>query len=193
MRTWFTAAVLTLAAAMAAAPSASADRGDRRGPRVADRDGARDKARQKIKALRAMILVQELGLDEATAGRLAPVLDRHDEELGRLIAERRALRKQLRAAREGGQDAKLDGLIDQLIANQRARWAREEARFAEVRKLLTPRQAARLVEVLPQIDRRILQGLRRAVAADGLDDEDGGDDAADDAPPPPRRGKMRRR
>ena len=189
MRTWFTALALTLAAAVSTVATVSTVSADPRGPRVADRDAAREQARQKIKALRAMILVQELGLDEATAGKLAPILDRHDAELARLTGERRALRKALRAAREGGQDAKLDGLIDQLIANQRARWDREQARFAEVRRMLTPRQAARLLEVLPQIDRRILQGLRRAVAGDALDEDDG---ELDDPPPPPPRKRHRR-
>jgi Skp family chaperone for outer membrane proteins len=159
-------------------------------PQVADRGQAREAARQKIRALRAAILVEELQLDEATAGKLAPILARHDDELARLQAERRALRKAMRDAQRGTDDRKLDALIDQLAANQRARWDREEARFAEVRRLLTPRQAARLLDVLPQIDRRILQGLRRAVtapdgAADTLDDDG-------DAPPRPRPRRLRR-
>lgn len=184
MRTWFTAVAFALAASMASIPAAAADPG----PRVGDRDAAREQARQKIRALRAMILVQELGLDEATAGKLGPVLARHDDELARLQAERRGLRKAMRDALAGNDDRKLEGLVDALVANQRARWDREQARFAEVRKLLSPRQAARLLDVLPQIDRRILQGLRRAVTADDQLD----DDADDDAPPPPPR-RLRRR
>ena len=138
----------------------------------------------------ALPLVQELGLDDdATAARLGPILARHDDELARLQAERQALRRTLRDARAAGQDAKLDALIDQTIANARARWDREQARFAEVRRLLTPRQAARLIEILPQVDRRILQGLRRAVTAgDAADGADGDDGTLDDAPRPrPRR------
>ena len=201
MRSWITAAALALATSLAFLPAATADArpaptADARPwaggapPRVADRAPARERARQKIRALRAMILVQELGLDEATAAKLGPILARHDDELARLQAERQALRRTLRDARAAGQDAKLDALIDQTIANARARWDREQARFAEVRRLLTPRQAARLLEVLPQVDRRILQGLRRAVATDDADalDGDDGDGELDDAPRPrPRR------
>jgi hypothetical protein len=183
----FGAFTLAIATTLATAAPAGAQP---RGPQVADRDAARQQAQQKIRALRAMILVQELGLDEATAGKLGPVLARHDEELARLGGERRALRKALRAALAANDDGKLDGLIDKLAANQRARWDREQARFTEVRRLLTPRQAARMLEVLPQIDRRILQGLRRAVGDDAtFDDTD--DDAAPRPPPRrrPRRGR----
>lgn len=191
MRTWIGAAAIALAATFVVAsgldpgiPTASAQP---QGPAA----GARERARQKIRALRAMILVQELGLDEATVARLGPVLAKHDDELARLGAERGDLRKALRAALDAGDDRKLDGIVDKLVANQRARWDAEQARFTEVRRLLTPRQAARMVEVLPQIDRRILQGLRRAVRdAAALDD---GDDAGDDvAPPPPPRRRLRR-
>ena len=86
-------------------------------------------------------------------------------------------------------DQKLDRLIDQLVANQRARWDRELTRVAELRKLLAPRQAARLLDILPKIDRRILQGLRRAVAGPGADDGEE-DDGPDVAPPRvPRRAR----
>lgn len=183
MRSWFTAAALALGLSITIVPAAADP-----GPRVADRDAARDAARQKIRALRAAILVEELKLDEATAGKLGPILARHDDELARLQTERRGLRKALHDALAASDDRKLDGLIDALAANQRARWDREQARFVEVRKLLTPRQAAHLIDVLPQIDRRILQGLRRAVAADddGASDDDGGD------APRPRIRRLRR-
>lgn len=180
MRTWIVTAALAAATALAAPPVHAQP-----GPRVGDRDDARERARQKIRALRAMILVQELGLDEATVARLGPVMARHDDELERLAVEHRTLRKALRAALAGNDDKKLDPLVDQLVANQHARWEREQARFAELRKLLTARQAARLVEVLPQVDRRILQGLRKAVGDDEALDDDG--------PPPPRPGRLRRR
>ena len=181
MRIIVTAAV-ALAALLATPAGAAADRD---GPRVADRQQARERARQKIRAVRLTVLSRELGLDEATAQRLAPVLARHDDELERLGVERRTLRRQLRQAAAGADDRVLDGLVDRLVANQRARWDREQARFAEVRRVLTPRQAARLLEVLPQIDRRILQGVRRAVGdRDSLDDGDGA--------PRPRRGRRAR-
>ena len=73
------------------------------------------------------------------------------------------------------------------MANQRARWDRELTRVAELRKLLTPSQAARLIDLLPRIDRRILQGLRRAVAGGAIDGDDD-----EGASPAPQRPRMRR-
>ena len=175
MRTWITRAATALTASLvlttlAASAGPRAAQAQPAATRIGDRDAARDQAKQKIRALRAAILVEELGLDEATATRLGPILARHDDELERLQAERRALRKAVHDALAANDDQKLDRLIDQLVANQRARWDRELTRVAELRKLLAPRQAARLLDILPKIDRRILQGLRRAVAGPGADD-----------------------
>lgn len=136
----------------------------RRGDLTAQRPGVaaerREKARQRVKAMRAMILADELELDEAASARLAPVLNRFDDELGKLLAERVKLRGDLRAAHDAGDDRRIGELIDKLVANQDARWDTERRRFAEVRRLITPRQAARLLDVLPEIDRRIMKTLR---------------------------------
>ncbi len=190
MRTWFTRAALALTVStIITTLGGGAVRVAEARPdptRVADRDAARELAKQKIRALRAAILVEELGLDEATAARLGPILARHDDDLERLQAERRTLRKAVHDALAAKDDRKLDGLIDALVANQRARWDRELTRVAELRKLLSPSQAARLIDLLPRIDRRILQGLRRAVAGGAIDDDDEGDR------PAPQRPRMRR-
>jgi hypothetical protein len=169
-------AVATLA--IAAAPS----------PAHAKRPGAakREKVKQQVRAMRAWILTEELGLDDTTAGKLVPVLARFDDEMARLLDERAQLRRDLAAA-EGGDPRVLDGLIDRLVANQRARWALEEQRFADLRRLLTPTQTARLVDILPDLDRRILRGMRRAGRGDaGLDDD------GPPVRPRPRRGRAHR-
>lgn len=135
-----------------------------RGDVTAQRPGVpgerREKARQRVKAMRAMILADELALDEATSARLAPVLGRFDDELAKLLAERVKLRGELRVAHDAGDDRRIGELIDKLVANQDARWDTERRRFAEVRRLISPRQAARLLDVLPEIDRRIMKALR---------------------------------
>src|SRR5205823_4086188 len=116
----------------------------------------RERIKQKVRAMRAWVLTEELELDEATASKLVPVLTRFDDEAMRLVQERNQLRRQLADAREVGADAQLDPLIDKLVANQQARWAAEQRRFAELRRLLTVRQTSRLIELLPDLDRRIL-------------------------------------
>ncbi len=163
------ALVVALAAGGAAAAAADprARVGDRPGGDKADRPDKPDKrerARQRIRAMRALILAEELQLDEATAARLAPILTRYDDELARLLAERAALRDELRAAAAARDARRIDRTVDRLVTNQDARWAAERRRFAELRRLLSPAQTARLLDVLPEIDRRILRGLRRDAA-----------------------------
>lgn len=161
------APTFVLAAVLAAAfasPDPAEARPRRRGDQIAQKPGMgkdrREKLKSRIRAMRAMILADELDLDEATATRLAPVLNRFDDELAKLLADRVRLRGELRSAESAGNDEQMNKLLDALVGNQDARWELERRRFAEVRKVLTPRQSARLVDVLPDLDRRILKGLR---------------------------------
>jgi len=155
--------LLALAVAGTSIPPAEAGLGDP--PRVAqaDRQAERKKAKLKkrLRAMRAVILIDELELDEDTAARLLPILGRYDDELARLAREAIDLRARI----DGAADDELDDLVDDLVANQRSRWDLDEKRFAEVRKVLTRRQAARILVVLPEIDRKILEGARKALRA----------------------------
>jgi Spy/CpxP family protein refolding chaperone len=123
----------------------------------------REKIKQRILSMRAWQLTQELALDEPTAARLFPVIAKYDDAFARLLRESIDLRKAGLDAAARGDDRALNDVIDKVVANQRARWDAEEARFKEVRKVLTPAQAARILVVLPQIDRRIQNQLRRAL------------------------------
>lgn len=166
MRTVFVFLLGLAVASASAAPADARPRGRGRDLVAQPQAGAprarREKARQRIRAMRALILAEELELDEATAGKLAPVLNRFDDEMAKLLADRLRLRDELRAAHDAGDDKRLDTIIEQLVANQDARWDTERKRFADLRRLLSPRQAARLLDVLPEIDRRIMKGLREA-------------------------------
>ena len=71
-------------------------------PRPGAPKDKREKAKQRIRIMRALILSEELQLDEATAGKLAPVLNRFDDEIGKLLLERQALRAELREASDAG-------------------------------------------------------------------------------------------
>lgn len=168
---WLTMGLILAFAAVTVAPAEARPRGRER-PAHADRTaqrgpgagpGAKDKrerVKQRIRAMRALILSEELELDEATAGKLAPILNRFDDEMTRLLTERAQLRAELRTALDAGDDKRLGQTTDRLVANQDARWDTERKRFADLRRLLSPRQAARLLDVLPEIDRRIMKGLR---------------------------------
>ncbi|MCE9573851.1 MAG: hypothetical protein K8W52_11945 [Deltaproteobacteria bacterium] len=125
--------------------------------------GKREKIKQQILALRAWMITRELSLDEATAGKVFPVLAKYDDQFAKILRENLDLRREAEAAAARNDDKALDGVVDKFLANQRARWAIEEARFKDVRRLLTPAQAARLVVMLPKVDRRLQLELRKAL------------------------------
>jgi len=133
-------------------------------PAAADR---KDKLKKRIRTMRAIVLVQELDLDEATAGKLMPILNKYDDDFAKLATENQQLRKQVDDLGPTAGDKAIEAVIDKMVANRRARWDLEEKRFAEVRKVLSARQAARILVVLPQIDRKILEGARRASRGGG--------------------------
>lgn len=122
----------------------------------------REKVKQKIRALRAYTLTETLSLDEKTAGKLFPVLAKWDDVTDKLIVQRIDVQRRLEAT--DGMDGKaVDKLIDDAMANQRALLELEEKRLAELRKILTPAQTAKLIVVLPRFERRIRNQLARAI------------------------------
>lgn len=142
-----------LVALSGVAPRALAQKADQKNQK-------KEKVKKKLRAYRAMVLVDELDLDENTATKLMPILDKYDDEFVKIAKKNLELRGKLDAATD---DKDLDTVIDDLVANQRARWDLDEARFKEVRKVLTAKQSARILVILPEIDRKILQGAKKAV------------------------------
>jgi Spy/CpxP family protein refolding chaperone len=149
---------------------------------------------KKILQMREGEIKNELNLDGKTAKKLFAILDQYDDQFAKLLAEFRALRIAAQAAANAGDDNKLNDLIDKMVQNQRDRWDTLEARFKDVRKVLTAQQAARLLIVLPQIDQKIRNQIRRALnhpnggrrrpgAQPPDDDDDDGSDTGDDDVP----------
>jgi len=131
------------------------------------RETKRERVKKRIRALRAYTLTEELGLNEADAGKLFPVLAKYDDDFDRLLAERQQLQQQLDSAGDLKDKKAIDKVIDQSVANQRAVWETEDKRIAEIRKILTPAQVARMLIVLPALERRIQNQLRNAVKNGG--------------------------
>jgi hypothetical protein len=161
------------------------------------RETKRDRVKKRIRALRAYTLTEELGLDETDAGKLFPVLAKFDDDFDRLLTERQQLQKQLDGASNLKDKKAIDKLIDQALANQRATWDVEDKRITEIRKILTPAQVARMLIVLPALERRIQNQLRNAVGKmknggakrPPMDDDDDVDDDVEpnEKPHPPKR------
>lgn len=151
--------VAGLAMSSVAVSSNAFAQGRGRGDAPVDR---REKVKQKIRALRAYTLTESLSLDEKTAAKLFPVLAKWDDVTDKLMVQRIDVQRQLEAS--DGKDGKtIDKLIDDAMANQRALVDLEEKRLAELRKILTPGQTAKLLVVLPQFERRIRNQLARAI------------------------------
>jgi hypothetical protein len=157
----------------------------------------REQIKKKIRALRAYTLTEELALDEQTAARLFPVLARYDDETDRLLERRVELQRRLRRADALRDPRAIERLIDEAVANQRGFWDLEDRRLAELRKILTPVQTAKLLVALPALERRIQNQLRKAIsrrpgAVPGAEADDADDDLQPDDVPPRRPPRFRR-
>jgi hypothetical protein len=201
---------LGLALGLGLGPPAIAEAQPRRaGAAQAGTAERREQIKKKIRAVRAYTLTEELTLDEATASRLFPLLARYDDETDKLLEKRVELQRRLRRADAMRDPRAIDRLIDEALANQRAFWDLEDRRIVELRKVLSPAQAAKLLVVLPALERRIENQLRRAITqgrpgtagssgsaagASGPSGAAGVDDDAqpDEFPVPPRRVRPRR-
>jgi Spy/CpxP family protein refolding chaperone len=149
----------------APAPAAAADK---RSP-----DQLRKEVVERMRALRAWRIVEELKLDETTSAKLFPVLAKYDEQELAFAAERRQIAEEIRGllAAPKPDDAKLTAAINRMIANRAKRQASRDERIRDVRKVLTPVQQAKLVLLLPRIERDFARYIRDI--ADGNRPDDG--------------------
>ncbi len=134
------------------APPAPADHAadDHRTP-----DQLRQEVLERMRALRAFRIVDALKLDEATSGRLFPILARYDEREVQIASERHQIMRELRADAEAAHpdDGRLNGDLARLMAIRTKQRALEDERIRDVRKVLTPVQQAKLVLLLPRLER----------------------------------------
>jgi hypothetical protein len=152
----------------------------------------RERIKKRIQALRAYMLLDQLGVDEQLSGKVLGVFTKYDEEFEKLLAARADLNRRINALTPKDAKPAVDKLIDDTLANQHAFRDVEGRRLDELRKLLTPQQTARLLVVLPALERRIQNQLRRAIKGPGGKakagrPDFGDDDSDDDLPDPPPR------
>lgn len=201
--TWTWTALATLALSLGALgaplaeakPRAPAHRSTAQSDQAQPRSPARrEKLKRHVRTLRAYALTDQLSLDESTGNRLWPVLARWDDEIDRLVQERRELVRQLDAASTNRDVRAVERLLDAVAANHRAFGHAEDQRIIELRKILPPVQVARLLVAVQKFERKLQRKLQRAFVRGRSDTDaadaaapDGDDDATADAPPAPRR------
>lgn len=118
-------------------------------------DQLRQEVLERMRALRAFRIVDALKLDEATSGRLFPILARYDDREVAIATERHQIFHDLRVDAEAAHpdDARLNADLNRLVAVRTKQRALEDDRIRDVRKVLTPAQQAKLVLLLPRLER----------------------------------------
>src|SRR5262249_11502797 len=143
-------------------PGASAPiPGDGRTP-----DQLRTEVLERMRALRAWRIVDALKLDQATSAKLFPILSKYDDREMALAGERRDVARSLRAEVQAARpdEGRLNAAINRLLANRERQRAMEDERVKELRKVLTPVQQAKLILLLPRIEREFSRRVQQAAA-----------------------------
>jgi Spy/CpxP family protein refolding chaperone len=133
-------------------------------------ENLRDRVREKIRVLRIARLVEALDLDERTATRFMPLVNKTYDDIGEVARDAGEARRNLRRLLDAGSNdvSQINALVDRLVADKLKIDQLENELFREVRKVLGPAQVGRLVLVLPEINREIQQQIRRAAKGDEL-------------------------
>ena len=148
VRTIVTAAAITALASPALAQPAGARRGH----------GAQQaKQRQRAKKMIHKALTKKLGLSEARAKQVEQILQKY-------MSERRKLQKRARAARgklrklfqaDSNDQKAWQAALDEMRAVHRGMYELRRKQFAELEKVLTPKQQAQLLRGLHKLQRRM--------------------------------------
>jgi Spy/CpxP family protein refolding chaperone len=138
-------------------PAAAPGTPDRRTP-----DQLRKEVLERMRALRAWRIVEELKLDESTSARLFPILAKYDEQELVLADERRDIAHEIRTllAAPRPDEVKLNAAIDRMLANRHKRIASKDERIREIRKVLTAVQQAKLILLLPRLEREFARAIQ---------------------------------
>ncbi|MSP92003.1 MAG: periplasmic heavy metal sensor [Myxococcales bacterium] len=152
---------------------------------------------QRMKQTRSQLLRKEAGLDEAGAARAETVVTRFDQDrqkLQRGVGEAtRALRELVRA--DSKEDKAYRDGLDALVNAHRAMHDLRSRELDELRKVLTPKECAKVVIALERMHKH-MRGEMRSAKREWLKEQlrrmDDGDD--EDGPPvppaPPGRGRQ---
>lgn len=124
----------------------------------------REELAEKIRSYRKIVIAEELGLDQATTDKLFPVLDGYMDQMRDTRKEQKQLRKEIdaEAAKQKPDIRKLDGLLEALSQKELEFQTLKIESFQATKGILTPLQRVELLELLPDIDRRIREMIAEA-------------------------------
>ena len=127
----------------------------------------------RMRAQRAWRIVEELKLDQAASARLFPILAKYDEQEMALATERRDITRELQAllAAPHPDEARITAAVDRMLANRTKRHAFKDERLRELRKVLSTVQQAKLVLLLPRLEREFAAFIQDAAGGHRGDDQ----------------------
>src|SRR5579883_603366 len=105
----------------------------------------RKELHRRIMALRMARLTQELDLDEATAAKLFPLVNRHDEKVSGILEDRAKALKELAGAIHDDKNDAFGPLLDKVADCEKAIHEADETVHKKVRDVLTPKQMAQFL------------------------------------------------
>lgn len=109
--------------------------------------------------MRAWRIVKELRLDEKAAADVLSAFSAYDDRQAVLLNEKRDIVRELRmeATAAHPDSARILRAIDRLSANRAHLRELRTKRFAALRKILSPVQQAKLLLLLPQLERELVR------------------------------------
>jgi Spy/CpxP family protein refolding chaperone len=160
-----THAVLLAALALGEGATAAPPRPAATGDKKVDKEKLRDQIFDQIRAERMWKMTDGLKLDEATAAKVFPLLSKFDDQERSLGHERGDIYRELRQVTEAPAPdaARIDALINRLLALRAKRQALESEKTAALRKILKPVQMAKLMMLAPRLEEGFRQRIREAI------------------------------
>lgn len=123
-----------------------------------------EQIQKQIEMTRMWRLTKELDLDEGSAARLFPILNRYDKKRMDLEIERFRIMRQMREAinedRGWDNDRKVDKLMDRLESNKSALDRLRDEERGELNKVLTKKQMARYILFQQRFEHEMKEMIR---------------------------------
>jgi len=126
--------------------------------------GKHERIRERIETLRLWKLTKALDLDEVTASRLFPLLNRYDKKRFRIEKAVRKDMGDLKRALEDGNRNEIQEILQRLEDRHRELQRLNNEEMAEIKKILTPEQQARYVLFQYRFKREMRKMIEKARA-----------------------------
>ncbi len=128
------------------------------GPDGPDRPPSKEqlaKVRERIETIKIWKMTKALNLDEKTAARLFPLMNRFDKERGEIQRKIKEGLKDIKEGLKAGDDRKLIGIMERLEDYHRELQRLKDREWAELKEILTVEQQARFLVFLEEFQHEI--------------------------------------